>query len=77
MKRIIVACCLLCGVQVFAQTNAPLSQYDIISYNLNVELKDETDSITVGEMVKYRLTDPNCKEIVLDLIGPNAATKKA
>lgn len=76
MKRIIVACCLLCSLQAFSQTNAPLSQYDITSYNLNVELQDETDSITVGEIVRYRLTDPNCKEIVLDLIGPNAATKK-
>lgn len=76
MKKIFVACCLWCGIPVSAQTHAPLSQYDMISYALNVELFDETDSISVGGVVKYRLTDPNCREIVLDLIGPDAITKK-
>lgn len=76
MKSIIVACCLFCCVKTFAQTNAPLTQYDITSYALNVELFDETDSITIGETVKYRLTNAACREIMLDLIGPNAQTKK-
>ncbi len=59
-----------------AQTNAPLTQFDITSYVVRIQLYDEHDSAHISTLVRYRLVNPACREIVLDLEGINPENGK-
>ena len=74
MKRFITAYCLFFSAALNAQTNAPLTQFDITSYSVNIDFVDEYDTLDVGVIVRYRLVNPNCKEINLSLVGLNPQT---
>jgi aminopeptidase N len=76
MRKISVVLAFMYTSRLFAQSEAPLTQFDITSYSVDMYLSDEQDSISMGVIVHYKLVNPNCKEIVLDLNGIDPQTGK-
>lgn len=76
MNRLFFLLTALCLHKANAQSNAPLTQFDIIHYTFDINVSDENDTLEAAAEVRYKLVNPGCKEIVLDLIGLNTTTGK-